>query len=162
MLAASTLAAASLGTAGCATLNAASAAARVSPDVTTLRAAIAAETAMIARYTATAAARPGLRSGLGPLLGDHQAHLAELQHRLVVPPNPAVPTAAAPSARPGTEPAPQVPAGDAAAVSALISAERAAAARLVAELRSVTPSFAQLLASIAACEATHATALEAL
>jgi hypothetical protein len=160
VLAASTLAAASLGTAGCATLDAASAASRVSPDVTLLRAAIAAKTAMIARYRATAAAHPALRSGLAPLLGDHQAHLDELQHRLVQPPHPSAP--ASPSPRTGAQPPPQVPAGDGAAVSALISAEQAAAATHITQLRSATPSFAQLLASIAACEATHASALAAL
>ena len=157
MLTASALAAASLGTAGCATLDAASAAARVPPDVTVLRAAIAAKAAMIARYTATAAAYPRLRPGLGPLLGDHHAHLAELQHRLVEPAHPA-PGLGPPSARPATP----VPSSEGAAVAALVSAERAAAAQHVAQLRSATPSLAQLFASIAACEATHVTALGTL
>lgn len=163
VLTASALAAASLGTAGCATLNAASAAARVPPDVTVLRAAIAAKAAMIARYTATAAAYPRLRPGLDPLLGDHQAHLAELQHRLVVPAasSPAHP-AATPPAQPGTRPVAPVPPGEGAAVAALASAERAAAAQHVAQLRSVPPSLAQLFASIAACEAAHVAVLGAL
>jgi hypothetical protein len=130
----------------------------VPPDVTVLRAVIAAKTAMIARYTATAAAHPRLRPGLQPLLGDHQAHLAELQHRLVEPAHPAV-AAPSPPARPGAAP---VPATEGAAIAALLSAERAAAAQHVAQLRSVPPSLAQLFASIAACEATHVTALGAL
>lgn len=156
-LAASALAAASLGTAGCATLHAASAAARVPGDVTVLRSAIAAKSAMIARYTATAAAYPQLRPALGPLLGDHQAHLAELRHRLVEPPHPA-PGLGPPSAQPEGP----VPSGQGAAVAALASAERSAAAEHVAQLRSAAPSLAQLFASIAACEATHVTALAAL
>ena len=159
MLTASALAAASLGTAGCATLNAASAAARVPPDVTLLHAVITAKTTMIGRYMATAAAHPQLRAGLGPLLGDHQAHLAELQHRLVEPPHPA-PGLGPP--KPAASAAPPVPSGAGAAVAALASAERAASAQHVAQLRSVTASLAQLLASIAACEATHVTALAAL
>jgi hypothetical protein len=157
VLTASALTAVSLGTAGCATLNAASAAARVPPDVTTLRAAIAAKATMIATYTATAAAYPRLRSGLGPLLSDHQAHLSQLRHRLVEPAHPAR-GLGLPSARPAAP----VPPGKAAAVAALVSAEHAAAAQHIAQLRSVSPSLAQLLASIAACEATHVTVLGSL
>lgn len=148
VLAASALAAASLGTAGCATLDAAAAAARVPANVTVLRAVIAAKTTMIARYAATAAAHPRLRASLQPLLGDHQAHLDELQQRL-----------GEPGASPAAAPA---PAAEGAAVAALVSAERAAAARHVTLLRSVPPALAQLFASIAACEATHVTALGTL
>ena len=161
MLSASALAAASLGTAGCATLNAASAAARVPPDVTLLRAVITAKIAMVGRYTATAAAYPQLRPGLGPLLGDHQAHLAELRRRLTEPEHPA-PGLGPPASKPGASAGRPVPSGAGAAVAALVSAERAASAEHVAQLRSVTASLAQLLASIAACEATHVTALAAL
>jgi hypothetical protein len=157
VLTASALAAATLGPAGCATLNAESAAARVPQDVTVLRSVIAGKAAMVARYTATAAAYSRLRPGLAPLLRDHQAHLAELQHRLVEPSHPA-----SPSAGPGAQPRAPVPSGEGAAVAALASAERAAAAQHVAQLRSVTPSLAQLFASIAACEATHVTTLAAL
>lgn len=161
VLSASALAAASLATAGCATFNAATAAARVPPDVTVLRAVTVAKIDMIARYTAAISAYPRLRPGLGPLLADHQAHLAELRRRLMEPPHPA-PGLSLPAARPGASPAAAVPSGEPAAVSALAGMERAAADRHVAQLRSVTPSLAQLFASIAACEAAHVALLAAM
>lgn len=161
MLAVSAFAASSIGTAGCAVSEAVSEAGRVPSDVTVLRSVIAAKAAMIARYQAVTAAHPQLRPGLGPLLGDHRAHLAELQSRLVEPKRPAVPASASPS--PASPSAPTTaPSSTGAAVAALVSAERAAAAQHAAELRPVAPSLAQLFGSIAACEATHVIALTAL
>jgi len=52
-----------------------------------------------------------------------------------------------------------VPAGRAEAISFLQDAERAAAATLLRKLPAVSPSLAQLMASVAASEATHVAAL---
>jgi hypothetical protein len=121
------------------------------PDVAVLTAAIASEKLMIARYQAVLAASPGQAGKLDPLLADHRAHLAALTRRLV--PGAARPT---PSPRTGQ---PQVPAAASAAVAYLGGAENAAAAALLSHLATASPSLAQLLASIAASEATHAAAL---
>jgi hypothetical protein len=125
-------------------------------DVAILRAAIAAKKVMISLYLAVRALHPELSGRLDPLLADNNAHLAELQRRLIEP-------AHRSSGRTGgRSPSPSPPPGygsPVAALAALRSAERTAAAVHVGQLRTVTPSLAQLLASIAACEATHAAAL---
>ena len=54
-----------------------------------------------------------------------------------------------------------VPSGAAAAIPFLQAAERAAAATLLHQLAAVSPSLAQLMASVAASEATHVAALTA-
>jgi hypothetical protein len=124
------------------------------PDVAVLHAAIAAETAMISRCAAVVAAVPALTAAVSPVLGEHRAHLAQLRARLAVPagaPSPAVTARAQPA---------QVPPGQAAAVEYLRDAEHARAVTLAGWLAAATtPSLAQLLASIAASEATHAAVL---
>lgn len=156
--------------------------------VAILRETIAAKQEMIAMYSAVRAAHPGLAWRLDPLIGDNIAHLAELKRRLIEPArragnransqqeaparqrgqNPGQPTArysgqpaARATERPGTRPGspPLVPHRRGAALAALRSAERMAAMVHAGQLREVPPSLAQLLASIAACEATHAVAL---
>jgi hypothetical protein len=126
------------------------------PDVAVLRDAIAAEDAMISRYAAVISALPALTATISPLLGQHREHAAQLRQRLLVPPG-------APSPSPSvTAPAPRapVPAGQAAALAYLRAAESDQAASIVASLAAVrTPSLAQLLASIGACEAAHAALL---
>ncbi len=118
-------------------------------DVTVLRAAMDGETLLIGQYTAALAAQPGLAGLLGPLLGQHRAHLDRLGARLIVPRGAASPS---PSPRPRV----QVPAGAAAAQAFLRQAESGAAQTLLGRLTAVSPSLAQLLASIAAAEASHA------
>jgi hypothetical protein len=128
-----------------------------------LREAISAEKVMIARYRSAAAASPGLAGTLAPLLGQHQAHLAALRARLVVPagapatPEPATPEASGP--QPSGAGTPAQPPAPATALAALAAAEDAAATVLTGLLPAVSPSLAQLLASVAASEASHAVVL---
>jgi hypothetical protein len=93
---------------------------------------------------------------LRPLLAQHEQHLAQLRARLIEPPgqtNPTTgpaPSAADRSASPGPARV---------TTAQLRAAERASAAGLVRRLATVEPALAQLFASIAASDATHATAL---
>jgi hypothetical protein len=128
------------------------------PDVAVLREAIADEALMISRYTAVLAAVPGLAGPLRPLLDQHQAHLARLKARLV---DPRAAGGGSPSPRESASRlAGQVPGTPAAARAYLRSAEQGAATALLRHLTAASPSFAQLLASIAASEATHALLLD--
>ena len=117
-----------------------------SPDVITLQAVISAEQAMIRLYQA--ALDSGLRGGiLAGLLAQHRQHLERLRARLIVPSGTAT-AHASPSTAPGRV-----------TIARLRTAERASAATLVRRLATVEPSLAQLFASIAASDATHAVAL---
>ena len=124
-------------------------------DVLTLKAVIAAEENLIGLYRtaiggdhATASRLRTLRS----LLGQHEQHLARLKAMLVTPP------AASPSpSHPG--PSPSSPRPARVSMTRLRAAERASAASLVRQLATAPPALAQLLASIAASDATHVTAL---
>lgn len=134
------------------------------PAVTRLRAQIAAERLMVARYQAVLAGPASSGSAhtlLTALLGEHEQHLRLLASRLV----PGSPQAA--GAGPGPAlPARPVPAADLAsrsrAVAYLAAAEQAASDRLLAQIGHVPPSLAQALASIAASEATHVPALQGI
>jgi hypothetical protein len=123
---------------------------KAAPDVAVLHHAIATEQALITRYHAALAGSPGLAGTLGPLLAQHREHLARLTSMLIVPatrrptPRPS-PTATAGAARPR-----------AATLAALEAAETDAASSLVRRLALAPPALAQLLASIAASEASHA------
>jgi hypothetical protein len=124
------------------------------PDVAVLGEAIAGERAMISRYSVVLATVPDLAGSLGPLLDQHRAHLARLQARLLHPR-----TTGGASASPSAS----VPAGLAAALRTsaaarayLRAAEDSAAQALLSHLAVASPSLAQLLASVAASEATHA------
>jgi hypothetical protein len=126
----------------------------LSPDVITLQAVIAAEQAMIRLYRAAldSGARVEILAGL---LAQHRQHLARLQARLVVPAGtvaPARTVAPAGTATPRTAPGRVT-------IARLRAAERASAASLVRRLATAEPSLAQLFASIAASDATHAVAL---
>jgi hypothetical protein len=128
-------------------------------DVTLLRSAIAAERLMVSRYRAaldqTGSAGGPQRATLAGILVEHQQHLAQLTGRLVFP-------AGGVSPRPlPLPPAGPLPAGLPAMISALASDEQAAADRLAGQLLHVPASLAQLMASIAASEATHVPALRA-
>ena len=110
--------------------------------------------ATISRYNAVLAVVPALGGSLGPLLQQHREHLARLRARLIEPDtasapehSPAVAASAAGAPAPGTPDA---------ARAYLRHAEQAAAQALLGQLAAAPPSLAQLLASIAASEATHA------
>jgi Ferritin-like domain len=121
------------------------------PDVDVARRAIASESLLVAHYETVIARTPALAGSLGPLLAQHRDHLARLRRRLYEPRPPT------PLASPSVTPVPGTPA---AAISFLRTAEQSAATSLLNALAAVSsPSFAQLLASIAASEATHALVL---
>ena len=128
----------------------------LSHDVITLQAVIAAEQAMIKLYQAAVDGRLGV-DDLAGLLAEHRQHLGRLQARLVLPPgfsaaSGSASQSASPSASPGVVPA-RVTMGR------LRAAEQASAADLLRRLVTVQPALAQLFASIAASDATHAVAL---
>ena len=132
----------------------------LSRDVITLQAVIAAEQAMIALYQAAVHGdpRPAGRAGsLEGLLAQHRQHLGQLVARLILPPgepsasfSPSTSPSAAPTTGPGRV-----------TIAQLRAAERASATNLVRRLVTVPPDLAQLFASIAASDATHAVALGA-
>jgi len=130
---------------------------RPAPDVGQLRAAISAEQLMVARYAAVLASATGaVAAALRPLLAEHQAHLAQLRSRLIVPAGSPTPPPRPPAGRPA------VPSAPGAAVAFLREAEQAAAAALLGRLPQAPASLAQLFASIAASEATHVPVLGAV
>jgi hypothetical protein len=144
---------------GCKALRVLAGPPRPPADVTLLQDAILAEQLMTDRYRAALRAlgpgRPDLTAVLRPVLGQHEAHLAQLRSRLIVPAGAVLPAAAAP------RPAGRLPADPRRAVEYLRSAEQEWAARLARQLLSAPPSLAQLLASISASEASHVPVLAA-
>jgi hypothetical protein len=120
------------------------------PDVAVLQHAIGTEQALIARYHSALAGSPGLAGTLGPLLAQHREHLARLTSMLIAP------------ATPGATPRPSASATASAAppraatLAALEAAETKAARSLAGRLALAPPALAQLFASIAASEASHA------
>jgi hypothetical protein len=125
------------------------------PDVVLLRAAISAEQQMIARYEAAIRVLRGggadLASVLSPLLAEHREHLAQLRSRLIVPAG-----SAAAAGRPARGPArPPLPAAPDQVIAYLQVAEQHASTRLLQGVLAAPASLAELLASIAASEATH-------
>lgn len=120
-------------------------------DVLTLQAVIAAEENMIDLYQLAISGDSGTSQArtLRSLLAQHQQHLVQLKARLIVPPGASPsPSSASPSPRASTV-----------SIARLRAAERASAADLVRRLATAPPALAQLLASIAASDATHVTAL---
>jgi hypothetical protein len=117
-------------------------------DTVVLQSVIAAELDLISRYKSaiSASSNPLLPT----LLAQHQQHLTQLNARLIIPPG------ASPSSSPSPVPSP-TPSPE--PISSLRDAERASAASLTGQLTSVGPALAQLFASIAASDATHADAL---
>ena len=138
-------------------------------DVMTLQAVIASEENLINLYRTAingdsgTAPHDARARTLGTLLAQHEQHLAQLRTRLVEPagaPTPSSPPGSPGPASPG--PASTGPASPGAAqvtTARLRAAERASAASLVQRLATVEPALAQLFASIAASDATHATVL---
>jgi hypothetical protein len=131
-------------------------------DVLTLQAVIAAEEKIIDLYRAAISGDPGNPGNQRParartlraLLAQHEQHLVRLKARLIVPPG----TSASPSPSTGGTASAFFSPGPV-SVAQLRAAERASAADLVRRLATAPPALAQLLASIAASDATHATAL---
>jgi hypothetical protein len=125
----------------------------VSPQTRTLLHAVTAELNLIWIYDNVIAAYSALAPTLEPLRAEHQAHLAQLRARVIEPPGKQVPDTV--TARPALAATP------AAALAQLRGAERAAVSTLMSRLDGASPSLAQLYASIAASEATHAGVLAA-
>ena len=146
--------------AGCKGVGALAAPPAPAPDVGVLKAAIAGEELMVARYEVVLAGASqharGLTAVLEPILAEHRAHLAQLRSSLFVPAGAASPS---PSRRAGRPAKPAVPGQPAAALAFLRGAEQHASDVLLSHLGTVPPSLAQLLASISASEATHAAIL---
>ena len=154
-----------LGTAGCRSSDAFTGpdplAGRPPPGhgVLTLQAVIAAEENMIDSYRTAISGDSGNQRAararmLRALLAQHEQHLVRLKARLIVPPG----MSASPSPSPGGSGSASFSAGPV-SVARLRAAERASAADLVRRLATAPPALAQLLASIAASDATHVTAL---
>jgi hypothetical protein len=123
----------------------------LSADVRSLLRAVAAEQNLISLYMRTMAVYSALAPALAPLLAEHRAHLARLRAQIVEPPGKTVPGEV--TSRPA------IPGSREGALARLRAAERAASAAQLRRLSGVSPSLAQLYASIAASEATHVTAL---
>ena len=133
-------------------------------DVLTLQAVIAAEENLIRLYQeaingdsgrATREPQQARSRMLRPLLAQHEQHLAQLRARLIEPPGGTDQTTG-PAASAAASPGPAR-----VTTAQLRAAERASAGGLVQRLATVEPALAQLFASIAASDATHATALAA-
>jgi hypothetical protein len=123
----------------------------LSAETETLLRSVSAEQDLIWIYNRALSEYSPLRPTLAPLLAEHQAHLAQLTARVVEPPGKKVPTTV--TSKPALN-------GSAdGALGQLRAAEQAAAGRLLAVIGGASPSLAQLYASIATSEATHATAL---
>jgi hypothetical protein len=119
--------------------------------VALLDAAIRTEQTLISRYQSALTGTPGLAGTLSPLLAQHREHLARLRSMLIVPPGSRTTAPPAPSAPAGTGPVP------ARAVLAVLETDETGAAQAqTRRLAAAPPALAQLLASIAASEASHA------
>jgi hypothetical protein len=133
---------------------------------------LADERALLAQYDATLSRHRTLATRLAPLRSDHLAHVRALEHALGLEPaadptgrtSPTSSTSGAggagsaggPTGDSGSPAVPTVPASPAAALAALRTAERTARAhRSAAALAAASSDRAALLASIAACEASH-------
>jgi hypothetical protein len=122
------------------------------PDVAMLRGAIGTEQALIARYRSAMAGSPALSGTLGPLLAQHREHLARLTSMLIEPAG----HSASPDPTPSAAGTAAAGSGPAATLAALEAAEAGAARSLASRLTLAPPALAQLMASIAASEASHA------
>jgi hypothetical protein len=110
-------------------------------------------------YARTITAHPNLRPALTPLAAEHVAHSAALVALLPAPTSTPTLTSSpsATTSSPSAAPPATIPPTPGAAREALAMAERAAAARRRHQAAAAGPELARLLASIAACEAVHAT-----
>lgn len=127
------------------------------PDLPTLDAAGESERGLLLAYAATLARHPELKSRLAAHVARHEQHLAALTSAARPTSAPVAPIS---TASPDASAAARVPGSSSSALAALAGAERAAADDRATDLRTVrAPEHARLLASIGACEATHATVL---
>jgi hypothetical protein len=111
---------------------------------------------LAARYAAVMARFPQGRPELSMLAAEHEAHVRALRGR-----GPASrPRSPSPSPSAKGPAAPAVPETLAEARASLAVVERAASRRRGRQATGTGPKLARLLASIAACEATHAALLE--
>lgn len=130
---------------------------RPDPDLRLRRTAAAEVRVLVAAYAAVAAAVPDAGSArlarLRSLAAEHEAHVVALEGpQPTASPSPSTSTGSpSPSAAP-----PQVPSTPAAAVTWLAGLERAAAHRRTRQVLEAGADLGRLLASIAACESTHA------
>jgi len=133
------------------------------PDIRLLQATITAEELLVARYAAAIAqlpasgtTAPAALAAMHAVQAEHSEHLSQLRTRLIEP-------AGVHFRRTSHSlPPSAVPSGSAADIlAALASAEQAASDRLISQLAVLPPALAQLFASIAASEATHAPFLQA-
>jgi hypothetical protein len=124
--------------------------------VLTLQAVIAAEENMIDLYHLAITGDSGTTQArtLRSLLAQHQQHLVQLKARLI--PGGSGGNGFPPGAGGSGESSPRA---STVSIAGLRAAERASAADLVRRLATAPPALAQLLASIAASDATHVTAL---
>ncbi len=124
--------------------------ARVDPDLALRAAAVLRERELLAAYDAALVDHPALRAVLAPLREDHAVHLARLEELTdpVMSPTPSAPPVVAP-----------VKDAPAARRTALRGQERAAQAAHRDAAITASRSLAPLLASLAACEASHAALL---
>jgi hypothetical protein len=125
-------------------------------DVLTLQGVIAAEENMIDLYRLAISGDSGHQRAarLRTLLAQHEQHFVQLKARLIVPPG----FSPSPSPSSGGR-ASASPRASTISIARLRAAERASAADLVRRLVTAPPALAQLLASIAASDATHVTVL---
>ncbi len=115
------------------------------------------ESRLLASYAATVARHPDLEARLGAFVARHQQHLEALTAAAHPDAAPAAPVA---TASPDATATAGVPGSGAEAVAKLSAAEQLAATGRDSDVRTVKGAeHARLLASIAACEATHVAAL---
>jgi hypothetical protein len=114
---------------------------------------VTAEQNLIWIYNKAVTVYSGLAPRLAPLRAEHEAHLAQLRGRVIEPPGKQVPDTV--TSRPA------LGATQGAVVDQLRAAEQAAVKAMMSRLAGASPSLAQLYASIAASEATHASVLGA-
>lgn len=124
------------------------------PETVLLTKVIAGKEEMVALYRQAAGSSTELAASLGPFQRRHEAHLAALRRRL--PPSPASGPGSATPRTPSSSP---TAAAVKVTVGRLRDLERRAAATRPRQIAGVSPSLAQLLACIGACEAANAVAL---
>jgi hypothetical protein len=127
------------------------------PDVAVLLAAIATEERLVALYESTRTTHQDLARRIDPMLAHHRDHLSALRRHYVPGTGSEGQTSTPTPTQRADAVAATAPKSRRQALVALRTAERRAAAARLTEVTRVTPGMAQLLASIGACEAGHAT-----
>lgn len=133
---------------------------RPDPDVVVTMRALAAEQALLDAYARVAERHGSLAKRLTAFRRRHTAHRDALHARLPVDPSGRVVTptplaSATPSLSASASPAASASTLAADSLASLVAAERAAATARVADALDASPTLAEVLASIGACEAAH-------